>query len=171
MLEQVMKLLAQGWRWLVSSPSFIALVAIWAGNELWNKGGREIVIRILMHRRRLMRTLGWLLLSFAVEIVLATLGIGYVLNSGAVWRYLFLTSVGSLLSTLFVMLYLYRRTIHINSAHEEQLANLPGLDPQLARRIIDYREQNGGFKRVEDVTETPGIGDRLFQRIKYKIRV
>ncbi len=39
----------------------------------------------------------------------------------------------------------------------------------MAQRIIDYREANGGFKNVEEVTLVSGIGDKLFEKIKERL--
>jgi competence protein ComEA len=48
--------------------------------------------------------------------------------------------------------------INLNTATLEQLDTLDGVGPGLAQRILDYREQHGGFRRVEELAEVPGIG-------------
>ncbi len=48
--------------------------------------------------------------------------------------------------------------INLNSATLEQLDTLDGVGPGIAQRILDYREQHGGFSRVEEIGEVPGIG-------------
>jgi competence protein ComEA len=50
--------------------------------------------------------------------------------------------------------------INLNTATLEQLDTLDGVGPGIAKRIIDYREQHGGFRRVEELGEVPGIGDK-----------
>jgi len=50
--------------------------------------------------------------------------------------------------------------INLNTATLEQLDTLDGVGPGIARRILDYREQHGGFRRVEDLAEVAGIGDK-----------
>ncbi len=48
--------------------------------------------------------------------------------------------------------------LNLNSATLEQLDTLDGVGPGIAQRILDYREQHGGFSRVEELGEVPGIG-------------
>ncbi len=50
--------------------------------------------------------------------------------------------------------------VNLNTATLEQLDTLDGVGPGIAQRIIDYREQHGGFRRVEELGEVPGIGDK-----------
>lgn len=48
--------------------------------------------------------------------------------------------------------------VNLNTATLEQLQTLDGVGPGIAQRILDYREQNGGFRRVEDLGAVSGIG-------------
>jgi competence protein ComEA len=50
--------------------------------------------------------------------------------------------------------------INLNTATLEQLDTLDGVGPGIAQRILNYREQHGGFRRVEELGEVPGIGDK-----------
>lgn len=59
--------------------------------------------------------------------------------------------------------------ISINSAGVEELDKLSGIGPALARRIIDYRVENGGFKDINELKLVSGIGDKLFDKIKDEI--
>lgn len=52
--------------------------------------------------------------------------------------------------------------INLNRSSQVELESLPGVGPALAGRIIDYREQNGGFQAIEDLKNVGGIGDKLF---------
>ncbi len=60
--------------------------------------------------------------------------------------------------------------ISLNEADIDEIEMLPGIGPSLARRIIEYRNQNGDFKNIEDLKKVKGIGDRLFEKIKPYIK-
>lgn len=61
--------------------------------------------------------------------------------------------------------------VNINEATQTDLETLPGIGPSLATRIIEYREQNGRFKQIEDIKNVSGIGDSKFENIKDYIKV
>lgn len=61
--------------------------------------------------------------------------------------------------------------VNINKATQTELETLPGIGPSLAGRIISYREQNGKFKKVEDIKNVAGIGDSKFENIKDFIKI
>jgi len=56
--------------------------------------------------------------------------------------------------------------ININSATVEQLEMLPRIGTKTAQSIIEYRTQNGPFKRVEDLTNVKGIGEKTLEELK-----
>src|SRR5699024_8534870 len=47
--------------------------------------------------------------------------------------------------------------VNINTANVNELDNLPGIGPSLAQRIIEYREENGNFKSIEELQNVKGI--------------
>ncbi len=61
--------------------------------------------------------------------------------------------------------------VNINTADAEKLATLKGIGPALAQRIIDYREQNGAFKTIDEIKNVRGIGDKKFAAFKDKITI
>lgn len=61
--------------------------------------------------------------------------------------------------------------VNINKASKEELQTLQGIGESTAQKIIDYREQNGNFKQIEDIKNVPGIGDSKFEAIKESIKV
>ena len=61
--------------------------------------------------------------------------------------------------------------VNINTATQNELDGLPGIGPALAQRIIDFREENGNFKSIEDIQNVKGIGDSKFDEIRDKIVV
>src|SRR5688500_7348872 len=61
--------------------------------------------------------------------------------------------------------------VNLNSATVADLETLPGIGPALAERIISYRNQRGGFRRVEDLLEVPGIGPKKFEELKTHVTV
>jgi len=63
------------------------------------------------------------------------------------------------------------KVIRLNSASLEELDKLDGVGPAIAQRIIDYRTENGGFKSVEEIKLVPGIGDKMFEKIKDEIQL
>jgi len=56
--------------------------------------------------------------------------------------------------------------VNVNTASAQELERLPGVGPALAARILEHREKNGAFKRVEDLMLVKGIGEKSFERLK-----
>ena len=61
--------------------------------------------------------------------------------------------------------------VNLNTAEAWLLEALPGIGEVLARRIIDYREENGPFMQVEDLKIVEGIGPAAFDKLKDMITV
>lgn len=58
------------------------------------------------------------------------------------------------------------KLVNVNFAPVSELELLPGIGPELAQRIIDYRNNSGFFKSKEDLKNVTGIGDKKFEAIK-----
>ena len=56
--------------------------------------------------------------------------------------------------------------VSLNSATIDELMQLPGIGEVKAKAIIAYREENGGFKSIEELLEVNGIGESTFNKIK-----
>ncbi|MDE2757057.1 MAG: helix-hairpin-helix domain-containing protein [Acidobacteriota bacterium] len=54
------------------------------------------------------------------------------------------------------------KAVDINTATEKQLSSLPGIGPQMAKRIIEARP----FKSIQELKRVKGIGDKKFERLK-----
>lgn len=61
--------------------------------------------------------------------------------------------------------------VNLNTATLEQLQTLPGVGPVLAQRIIDYREQHGGFGSVADLQKVSGVGEARYNDLKNRVTV
>jgi len=61
--------------------------------------------------------------------------------------------------------------VNINKAGAEELDKVRGIGPAMAQRIIEFREQNGPFKSVDDLVQVRGIGGSKLQKIKDQITV
>lgn len=61
--------------------------------------------------------------------------------------------------------------VNINTATVEELDSLPGIGPVLAQRIIDYREENGPFETISELTMVSGIGISTLEELMDYITV
>jgi competence protein ComEA helix-hairpin-helix repeat region len=59
--------------------------------------------------------------------------------------------------------------ININAADAKILDTLPGIGPSLAKRIVEYREKQGGFHTIEDLKKVSGITEAKFVKVKERI--
>lgn len=63
------------------------------------------------------------------------------------------------------------RKININTASKEELIKLNGIGESISENIIKYRQENNGFKSIEDIMDVTGIGNSKFEQIKDNIKV
>lgn len=63
------------------------------------------------------------------------------------------------------------KKVNINTANQSELETLPGIGESIASRIIEYREQNGKFQKIEDLQNVKGIGESKFEKIKDQVTV
>ena len=61
--------------------------------------------------------------------------------------------------------------IDLNKATLSQLDSLPGIGPVIAERILELREKSGPYKRIEDLMNIRGIGEKKFLKLKDLITV
>lgn len=61
--------------------------------------------------------------------------------------------------------------VNINTATEQELETLPGIGLSTANKIIQYREEKGKFKKIEDLKNVKGIGDAKFEKLKDYIKI
>ncbi|MGB3917492.1 helix-hairpin-helix domain-containing protein [Thiothrix litoralis] len=78
-------------------------------------------------------------------------------------------AITSLLVSLFVSPLVLAETVNINTADAAALDSLNGIGAKKAEAIIAYRTEHGEFKTLEEIKEVPGIGDKMFDKIKEDI--
>ena len=61
--------------------------------------------------------------------------------------------------------------ININTADEKELQKIRGIGPVIASRIVEYRNNNGSFKTIDEIKKVRGIGEKTFEKMKDSITV
>jgi len=61
--------------------------------------------------------------------------------------------------------------LNLNTATARELEALPGVGPSMARKIIEFREMKGGFRRIEELLAIPGISEKRFKVLKQHVYV
>ena len=59
----------------------------------------------------------------------------------------------------------------LNSADQEDLESLPGVGEVTARRILEWRDEHGGFTAVEQLREVDGIGTKRFESLRDAVSI
>ncbi len=61
--------------------------------------------------------------------------------------------------------------VNINTASASEFENLPGIGAKTAQRIVEYRQKNGPFKKIEELMNVRGIGEKNFLKLKPQLSV
>ena len=61
--------------------------------------------------------------------------------------------------------------VNINTAPASEIEGLPGIGAKTAARIVEYRQKNGPFKKVEDIMNVRGLGEKNFLKLKEQLTV
>ena len=61
--------------------------------------------------------------------------------------------------------------VNINTASASELDALPGIGAKVAARIVEYRQKNGPFKKIEELMNVRGVGEKNFLKLKPQITV
>ena len=69
------------------------------------------------------------------------------------------------LLALTLSAFVYADPININTADAQALSkNIKGVGLKKAQAIVAYREKNGAYKKIEDITKVKGIGNKLLEK-------
>ena len=61
--------------------------------------------------------------------------------------------------------------VNLNTASAADFESLPGIGKSTAQRIVEYRQKSGGFKKIEELMNVKGIGEKSFLKIKSRLTV
>jgi competence protein ComEA len=61
--------------------------------------------------------------------------------------------------------------VNLNTATTAELEKLPGIGVKVAARIVEYRKEKGPFKKIEELMNVEGIGEKSFLRLRSQITV
>ena len=63
------------------------------------------------------------------------------------------------------------KVVNLNTATQADLESLPGIGARTAERILEYRQKNGSFKKIEELMNVKGIGEKSFLKLKPLVTV
>ncbi len=63
------------------------------------------------------------------------------------------------------------RALDINRAGLDQLRWVPGVGPETAKRIVQYRKAHGDFESLEDLKKVPGVGAKKYNKMAPHLKV
>lgn len=63
------------------------------------------------------------------------------------------------------------RRVRLNAATAEELERLPEIGPSTAKRIVEYRQEHGAFRTVDDLQDVPGIGSKTLEAVRAYLTV
>ena len=61
--------------------------------------------------------------------------------------------------------------VNLNTASATDLEGLPGIGAKTAARIVEYRQKNGPFKKIEELMNVRGVGEKSFLKLKPQITI
>jgi comEA protein len=61
--------------------------------------------------------------------------------------------------------------VNINTASAAEFEGLPGVGPKTAARIVEYRQKNGPFKKIEELMNVRGLGEKNFLKLKPQLTI
>lgn len=63
------------------------------------------------------------------------------------------------------------KVVNINTASVAELDGLPGIGAKTAALIVEYRQKNGPFKKIEELMNVRGVGEKNFLKLKDQVSV
>jgi competence protein ComEA len=61
--------------------------------------------------------------------------------------------------------------VDLNAATADRLTTVPGIGKVMAQRIVDWRDEHGPFRRVEDLMKVKGVGEKTLEKLRPYVKV